>query len=101
MPDALLRETPEDEEWRVDRRDPTVVRDRHGLKLAEAAAPDHARRMAAAVALRRAAALVARDVEKAGVHASLTGGEYHAAAMLLTAEALTALLAAAALYDGT
>ena len=57
--------------------------------------------MAAAVALRHAAALVERDVEKAGARASLTGGEYHAAAMLLTAEAFVALLNAAALYDGT
>ena len=96
----MLCETSEDEEWRVDRRDPTIVRDRRGLKLAEATDPDHARRMAAAVALRRAAALVARDVEKAGMRDSLTGGEYHAAALLLTAEAFGALLDAAALYDG-
>lgn len=50
-------------------------------------------------ALRRALALVLRDVEKAGVRENLTSGEYHAAAMLLTSEAYQAVLTAAGLYD--
>jgi len=68
--------------------------------LCDAAAdPKDARRRSAAEALRRAAALVERDVERSGARASLTGGEYHAAALLLTAEAFAALMEAAALYD--
>ncbi|WP_431861870.1 hypothetical protein [Azospirillum sp.] len=55
--------------------------------------------ISAAEALRRAAALVERDVEASGTRRSLTGGEYDAAALLLTAEAFGALMEAAALYD--
>jgi len=56
-------------------------------------------RLSAAEALRRAAALVERDVEASGARPSLIGGEYHAAALLLTAEAFGALMEAAARYD--